>query len=348
MSSTMQVAIIGAGVIGTTTAIRLQEQFANRISLTIFSDQFSPKTTGDISAGLWGPYQLGNTPQDKIFTWSKDTHNYFHKLWKDGVAEEAGVSLLPVTRMTTEDQSYDVPWKDVVFGCTDMTKETLERLSAEHKRKYKYGIHFNTFICEPTFFLPYLYKRIQAAGGRIERKRIESFEEVATFDLVINCTGLGAQVLIKDDYELKPVRGQVMRVKAPWIFDVLLDDSDDGNYIISNMHTIILGGTHQLNDYNQNVDAGDRKFIYEGCIGMNASIKRAEIVKEMVGLRPGRSQVRLERDTYTTKRGKQLQIIHNYGHGGSGVTLSYGCAIEVADIVNVVMATNVNTPKSKL
>lgn len=80
--------------------------------------------------------------------------------------------------------------------------------------------------------LPYLYKRIQAAGGRIKRKRIETFEEVATFDLVINCTGLGAQVLIKDDVELRPVRGQVMRVKAPWINEVMIVDSDDGNHII--------------------------------------------------------------------------------------------------------------------
>lgn len=80
--------------------------------------------------------------------------------------------------------------------------------------------------------LPYLYKRIITAGGRIERKRIETFETVRNFDLVINCTGLGAQVLIKDDAELKPIRGQVMRVKASWISEVILDDSDDGNYII--------------------------------------------------------------------------------------------------------------------
>lgn len=66
------------------------------------------------------------------------------------------------------------------------------------------------------------------------------------------------------------------------------------------MHTIILGGTHQVNDYNTNVNADDRKFIYDGCIRMNASIKRAEIVKDMVGLRPGRSQVRLECNTVTT------------------------------------------------
>lgn len=89
-----------------------------------------------------------------------------------------------------------------------------------------------TFTCEPTHLLPYLYKRILKEGGRIERKRIESFENLKNFDLIINCSGLGAQVLIKDDVDLKPVRGQVMRVKAPWINEVTLDDSDDGNYII--------------------------------------------------------------------------------------------------------------------
>lgn len=61
-----KVAIIGAGVIGTTTAARLQEQFAGDVSITIFSDEFSPNTTGDIAAGLWGPVFCGDTPIDRI------------------------------------------------------------------------------------------------------------------------------------------------------------------------------------------------------------------------------------------------------------------------------------------
>lgn len=60
------IAIIGAGVIGATTAIRLQELFGNRVSITIFSEEISPNTTGDVSAGLWGPYQLGNTEKSNI------------------------------------------------------------------------------------------------------------------------------------------------------------------------------------------------------------------------------------------------------------------------------------------
>lgn len=61
-----QIAIIGAGVIGTTTAARLQEQFGDDVSITIFSEEFSPNTTGDIAAGLWGPYCSGDTPADQI------------------------------------------------------------------------------------------------------------------------------------------------------------------------------------------------------------------------------------------------------------------------------------------
>lgn len=84
------------------------------------------------------------------------------------------------------------------------------------------------------------------------------------------------------------------------LFIEVKQKKNDLIFLLRSMYTIILGGTHQLDDYNRKVDAGDRQFIYEGCIRMNASIKRAEIVKEMVGLRPGQSQVRLERDTFTT------------------------------------------------
>lgn len=63
---------------------------------------------------------------------------------------------------------------------------------------------------------------------------------------------------------------------------------------------VILGGTHQENDYNTHVNADDTKFIYDGCMKLLPSIKRAQIIKEMAGLRPGRSSVRLEHDTFTT------------------------------------------------
>lgn len=64
-----------------------------------------------------------------------------------------------------------------------------------------------------------------------------------------------------------------------------------------------------MNDYNTALNESDTKFIYEGCTQMIPSIKHAKIIDEMVGLRPGRSYVRLEQDTYTTRK---IKYMHTY------------------------------------
>lgn len=82
--------------------------------------------------------------------------------------------------------------------------------------------------------LPYLFKRFTAAGGKFSQRRVSSIEKLADegeYDVVINCTGLGAKELVNDN-EVKPVRGQIIRIEAPWIYSVILDDSNDGNYVI--------------------------------------------------------------------------------------------------------------------
>lgn len=77
-------------------------------------------------------------------------------------------------------------------------------------------------------------KRFEKHGAKIVQQKIESlqkFSEDNEYEVVINCTGLGSQQAI-GDATMYPVRGQVSRVKAPWLYYVLLDESDDGNYII--------------------------------------------------------------------------------------------------------------------
>lgn len=69
---------------------------------------------------------------------------------------------------------------------------------------------------------------------------------------------------------------------------------------MNSKNVVILGGTHQENDYNTEIDADDRNAIYNGCKILNPSIERAKIIEEKVGLRPGRSQVRLEQSVFHT------------------------------------------------
>lgn len=86
-----------------------------------------------------------------------------------------------------------------------------------------------------TKLLPYLLERFKNAGGVSKQGKVTDIvelERLGQFDVVVNCTGLGARELIADETDLHPIRGQVNRVKAPWMYQVILDDDDDGNYII--------------------------------------------------------------------------------------------------------------------
>lgn len=246
--------------------------------------------------------------------------------------------MIPCYRLISDAEGQLPSWKNVVFGFRVLKGDELTKISEEHQIPYKSVCHFVTFCCEPTKFLPYLTRRFTQAGGKFEMKKVIDINELKDFDLIVNCSGLGSRDLTNDNH-LKPVRGQVTKVKAPWLYEVFLHEDDVGNYIIPNTNNVVLGGTHQVGDYNLKVSMADSAFILNGCKKIHPSLENAEIIKEVVGLRPGRTEVRLEIER---RPGSACPIIHNVGHGGCGVTLSWGCGFEVLEktieVINEKMA----------
>ncbi|TDG45678.1 hypothetical protein AWZ03_007953 [Drosophila navojoa] len=340
----LRVAVIGAGVNGVASAIKILEHYQDEkklnVQVTILSEQFTPHTTGDGSAGLWGPFLLGGTDESKVHKWSRDMHLFLEQIWLSEDAGEAGVCLVPCVRLSS-DPSVIVGdfWRDIVYGAVELTAEQLEVYNKGRDVKFTCGMSFVTYTSEPIKLLPYLMKRFVRRGGQVEQRKItdlESFVRESSYDVIVNCTGLGSRQLLNDD-DVYSVRGQVSRVRANWVFTAILDESDDGNYIIPNTESVVLGGTHQERDYNTNVCAKDKRFIIDGCRSLLPGLKHSEHLFDWVGLRPGRVQLRLEAE----RRGNKL-LIHNYGHGGSGVTLCWGCA---DDVLNLLLAAKV---KAKL
>ena len=132
-----------------------------------------------------------------------------------------------------DNRIYNICNKDFLNSRELSTEELAKygRASGSHTRGYQ----FMTYTIEPIKFLPYLWAQFKNLGGKIIREKVENLGEIAhrlKADVVFNCTGVWASELTHD-LTLAPLRGQVMRVKAPWIKDVVLDDLDDGNYIIS-------------------------------------------------------------------------------------------------------------------
>jgi D-amino-acid oxidase len=145
---------------------------------------------------------------------------------------------------------------------------------------------------------------------------------------VANCTGLGAAALCSD-HELRPVRGQVVVVRGRLVDEALIDDTTaQPFYAIPREHDVVLGGTAQHGDERLTADPADTASILAALAERLPSLRGAPVAAVKVGLRPYRSTVRLEPERRATGL-----VVHNYGHGGSGYTLAWGCAAECAALL---------------
>ena len=130
------------------------------------------------------------------------------------------------------------------------------------------------------------------------------------------------------DADLVPVRGQTVRLKNPGYFEWTIDDANpDGlTYVIPRRDEIVCGGTDEEGEWGLDLDPAVEAGVLERVRALIPELREAPITSRAVGLRPGRREVRVE--TIPDAQGRP--VIHCYGHGGSGVTLSWGCAEAVA------------------
>ncbi|KAL1488313.1 hypothetical protein ABEB36_014792 [Hypothenemus hampei] len=333
------VAVVGSGAIGLTTAIELLEKLGNFIKVTIVADKFSPNTTSDIAAGLWEPYLLAENSEEDILRWGGETYQYLIKLFKQGRANEAGICLQPIVNLFTK-KEYSVPkWVRVTLGFNELSQCDLESFSKQYGRTFTAGFMFVGFTWEAAIFLPYLQRQFLEMNGTIIERHIEKLNELKEFDAIVNCTGFGARILCSDEAVL-PIRGQITRVQAPWQYFTYLvqcDEEEDSCYIIPNRDFVILGGTKQRS-FNTHINPEDDEKIMRNATKLIPAIASSKTVKRFVGLRPSRIRVRLEVDI-----SDGLKIVHNYGHGGAGITLSIGCAKETTNLVAKIL--NIQTSK---
>ncbi|CAG9764257.1 unnamed protein product [Ceutorhynchus assimilis] len=332
------IAVIGCGVIGVTTALEIQKKYGGIAKVTIVADKFSPKTTSDIAAGLWEPYLLAENDEEDVIRWSKATFDFILKLWKEGKAKDAGICLQPAVNLFNC-KNYNTPkWVSVTLGYNELGVRHLESLSKQYNQSFTGGFMFMGFTWEPILFLPHLQKQFLRNGGTIIEKHVQRFNELEDFDVIVNCTGLEARNL-SCDRSIVPIRGQVIRVYAPWQYITYLiqcDDDEDACYVIPNRDSVILGGTKQQS-FDTTINKNDTDRILKNTSKINYALAKCKKISEVVGLRPSRYRVRLEDEYIETNSGKILGIVHNYGHGGAGITLAIGCAKDASNLVENVL-----------
>jgi D-amino-acid oxidase len=308
----ISIAVIGAGVIGLTSAVRLLEQGH---TVTVFARETTPHTTSDIAAAYWAPHEYGN---DRRWRWAYASLHEFRRLANDPAC---GIIFTHLYDLTDE--------HDVEFLSFD--HEAMEEVPLGCFPTPWQGVRFTVPRIDVPIYMPWLLKRFLALGGVLQAAEIQNLRSLKSdFPVVVNCAGLGAKALTGD--ALYPIRGQVIRVRKP--LDLPADiisaaSATTTTYIVPRSQDCLLGGTFQYNDYNLQVDAEIAEGILQRCAVFYPALGQPEILEHRVGLRPGRDSVRVESEQLSA----HFKIIHNYGHGAYGHTLSWGCADEVAKLV---------------
>jgi len=317
----MQVTVVGAGVIGLTTAVRLAEAGHE---VTLVARDRPLATTSAVAAALWFPYRV--LPYDRVLAWSRQSYVTFSRLAVD--APESGVELRWGTELLRSDPP-DPWWASAV---PDLT------VTRDVPPPYTCGWRFLAPVIDMPRYLPWLAARATAAGAMIDPSPVSLADLAEVADLgpvVVDCTGLGARNLVPDP-AVTPVRGQVVVVAQIGMDEWLSDDLDDHvlTYIVPRRDDIVVGGTADDDSWDLTPDPATADAILTRATALVPALAAAPILAHKGGLRPTRPEVRLESE----HRGPQT-IIHNYGHGGAGVTLSWGCAEEVLALVRARPAT---------
>ncbi|MER7516566.1 FAD-dependent oxidoreductase [Streptomyces sp. NPDC126499] len=314
----VDVVVVGGGVVGLTAAIRLAER---GLRVRVRSRDGVAGTTSAVAGALWWPYRI--EPAAEVGAWALASLRVYEELAADPAA--TGVRLVSGVHADTRLAGLG-GWAREVGGLRQLAPE-------EVPGPYGVGLAARLPLIDMPVHLGWLRQRFEAAGGIVGHGAVTSLREAAaTAPVVVNCTGLAARELVPDP-GMRAVRGQLVLVENPGVdtwFTAADGASSETTYFFPQPGRLILGGTAQEDDERAEPDAATAAAIVARCARIRPEIARARVLGHRVGLRPARAAgVRIEAEPLP---GGGL-LVHDYGHGGAGVTVAWGCADRVAELV---------------
>ncbi|MFJ4814846.1 NAD(P)/FAD-dependent oxidoreductase [Streptomyces sp. NPDC088801] len=310
--SSGEIVVVGGGVVGLTTALALAER-GRRVR--VWTRDAVEATTSAVAGALWWPYRI--EPVATARTWALRSLEVYEELAARD--EPAGVRMVEGVLGETRLDEADAWLAGRVPGLRAAT-------AGEHAGT---GLWARLPLIDMPAHLRWLRERFVAAGGVIETRVVSGFAEVDA-PVVVNCTGLAARELVPDP-SVRPVRGQLVVVENPGIdtWLVTTDAAGEHTYLFPQPGGLVLGGTSEEDAWSLEPDPATAEAIVRRCAALRPQVAGARVLEHRVGLRPTRPAVRLERDALPDGR----LLVHNYGHGGAGVTVAWGCAEEAARLV---------------
>nr|WP_279571229.1 FAD-dependent oxidoreductase [Streptomyces hainanensis] len=313
-----EVTVVGGGVIGMTTAVVLAES-GHRVR--VVTREPVGRTTSAVAGALWEPYLA--EPRQTVAEWAHRSYRVFAEL-----AEEPGTGV----RMAGGTKAHPRPGLPAPWWATNHPGTVRPAAPDELPAGYQSGWSARLPLVDMPTYLDYLTRRLVRAGGEIGLGTVSSLAELDT-PLLVNCTGLGARELVPDPM-LRPVQGHLVVVANTPRIDrwfVEAGGGEETTYIFPQpgAGVVLLGGTAFADQWDTDPNPKVAARIVQRCARVIPALSDAPVLDHRVGLRPVRSQVRMEREIMPSG----AMCVHSYGHGGCGVTVSWACAADAADLL---------------
>lgn len=352
MSKT-NVVVVGAGVVGLTTALVLAR--SGKHSVTVVAKHMP----GDYDIEYTSPWAGANfwpvsTKGSNEAEWDRVT---FHELWRlANSAPEAGIHVQDsiIYNREKDKNSVTADWFGELLSEKPWFKEIVPDFRILSPSELPAGVDSGTLfksVCINTaIYLPYLAGCCLSLGVTLQRAAISHICSAAFLhfsgmpaDVIVNCTGISARKLGGvEDLNVIPARGQIVVVRNTAPAMVNISGTDDGAdepcYIMTRAAGggTVLGGSYQKNNWESQVDPNLAIRIMKRAIELCPSlvkpgqgIESLDVIRHGVGLRPVRiGGTRIERETIDG-----VKVVHNYGAGGFGYQASYGMAEQAAELV---------------
>ncbi|OMC15690.1 FAD-dependent oxidoreductase [Mycobacterium colombiense] len=317
MAHSERIVVVGAGVSGLTSAICLAE--AGR-PVRVWAAATLKQTTSAVAGAIWLPPRPAERAAETL-GWVEHSLRVFTELAQD---PDSGVQLAPVLAVGELNASQAMS-----PSAAALIPDLRPADPADVPEGLGAGFRATVPMIDMPHYLDYLTRRLASAGCEIEERPVQSLDEAAdAAAIVVNCAGLAAGSLTGDD-TVRPLFGQHVVLTNPGLRQpfVQINDGPEWTCYFPHPERVVCGGISIPDRWDTTADPDLTERILQRCRGVEPRLNDAEVIEVITGLRPDRPSVRVEAEPLGRAR-----CIHNYGHGGNGVTLSWGCARDVVNL----------------
>jgi D-amino-acid oxidase len=234
-------AVLGAGVMGLTTARLLQDR---GYQVTLYARDLPPHTTSNVAGGQWSPASVFSRDeaafgfQSRYEAAARFSHRYFQSL----TGPRYGVRWLDNYVLVGSPEPRDRGGLEDLFPAGEVLGP------GEHPFDSPWVRRFQTMLVEPNLLLGAVKQDFLLRGGRLEVREFRDRKEIACLDepVVVNCTGLGSRRLFADE-ELIPIKGELVVLLPQPEVDYILQAG--GSYMFPRSDGIVLGGSYERGEW---------------------------------------------------------------------------------------------------